>query len=91
MRGEGREGRGEAGCWGRAMGLGSGELDRTEVQQDEGLEVGWGGETGQKLNLLSNTPLLLSFWAPHFLVQLEVLYWHLEISSPILPVSVLIS
>lgn len=45
MKGEGREGRGEGGCWGRAMGLGSGKLDKTEVQQNEELEVGWGGET----------------------------------------------
>lgn len=37
MKGEGREGRGEGGCWGKAVELGSGQLDRTEVQ---GLNTG---------------------------------------------------
>lgn len=37
MKGEGREGRGEGDCWGKAVGLGSGQLFRTEVQ---GLNIG---------------------------------------------------
>lgn len=37
MKGEGREGRGEGGCWGKAVGMGSGQLDRIEVQ---GLNIG---------------------------------------------------
>lgn len=37
MKGKGRKGRGEGRCWGKAVGLRSGQLDRTEVQ---GLNIG---------------------------------------------------
>lgn len=33
VKGKGRKGRGEGGCWGKAVGLRSGQLDRTEVQE----------------------------------------------------------
>lgn len=33
MKGKGRKGRGEGRCWGKAVGLRSGQLDRTEVQE----------------------------------------------------------